>query len=281
MPVFQWARIPGTATVRKSGQFVNFTGLRLGRGVKPDLEADYNETWYEGSQPPEISDFELTVYPVTVAQFRSFVQQGDYENNDYWSESGRRWRDKANRWTPDNWKDRERTLDNQPVSGISWYEAEAYCNWLNSQSSTNQAIRLPTEAEWEWAARGPEGRCYPWGEKWQTGCCNNNESGINRLIAVGCFPGGVADWWRLIWPDSEVAHDLAGNVSEWTASGYTADYAGAHQSVLNADFGGARVLRGGSRFVEPYRLRGAARFRGDPHDWTSYWGFRLARTLAL
>jgi formylglycine-generating enzyme required for sulfatase activity len=140
------------------------------------------------------------------------------------------------------------------------------------------------EAEWEWAARGPEGRRYPWGDTWESGRCNSNESGIDRTSAVGCFPSGAAAWWRVMGPDSEVVHDLAGNVWEWTASEYgesSQDYAKAHQSVLNTNHpeNSPRVLRGGSWYFEPYGLRSAARFRFYPQGRSSSRGFRLARTL--
>ncbi len=82
---------------------------------------------------------------------------------------------------------------------------------------------------------------------------NGAESGVNRTSAVGGFPGGAADWWRALQPDSEAVHDLTGNVWEWTASLYTEDYAGARQSVLNANAGdGPRVLRGGSWSHGPF-----------------------------
>ena len=166
--------------------------------------------------------------------------------------------------------------------GVSWYEAEAYCNWLNEQLRLKPGtIRLPTEAEWEWVARGPEGRRYPWSDIWESWRCNSVESGIGRTSAIGCFPGGAANWWLVIQPGSEMVHDLAGNVWEWIASEYTEDYSKAHQSVLNTDHPIERpcVLRGGSWFNDPLGVRGAARLDRYPHAWFLDIGFRLARTF--
>jgi formylglycine-generating enzyme required for sulfatase activity len=221
---------------------------------------------------------------VTVAQFRPFVEQGGYRKNRYWSKTSLEYRrDKYRREAPEYWDDPTWTLANHPVVGVSWYEAEAYCNWLNEQLPSNQVVRLPTEAEWEWAARSPEGRQYPWGDTWENGRCNGEESGIGRTSAVGCFPGGAAGWWLAIQPDSEVAHDLVGNVWEWTASEYSENYSKAGQSVLNTDHPVGRwcVLRGGSWGSGPRWVRGAARVWSFPHDGTNYRGFRLARTLSL
>jgi len=125
------------------------------------------------------------------------------------------------------------------------------------------------------------GKTVSLGDEWEAWRCNSSESGINRTSAVGCFPGGAVDWWLAIQPDSEVVHDLAGNVWEWTASAYTEDYSGANQSVLNVNPGGPCVLRGGSWGLVPQWVRGAARFGGDPPDWGHYGGFRLARTFPL
>jgi len=226
----------------------------------------------------KIANFELAAYPVTVAQFRPFIEQGGYQEDRYWSEAGRQWMSKKKLRAPRCWDDPEWTPANHPVVGISWYEAEAYCNWLNAQLLTNQTVRLPTEAEWEWAARGPEGRIYPWGDQWQVWRCNNEDLKIRQTSAVGTFSSGAANWWRAIWPKNGGIHDLVGNVWEWTASEYTMDGAGAHRSVLNAYHGGPCVLRGGSWTNEPLWVRGAARLRSYPLYRSITRGFRLART---
>jgi formylglycine-generating enzyme required for sulfatase activity len=169
------------------------------------------------------------------------------------------------------------------VGGVTWYEVQAYCSWLNEKLGLSPlTVRLPTEAEWEWAARGPEGRRYPWGDDGESGRCNSSESGINRTSAVGCFPGGAADWWRLLQRDSEVIHDLASNVWEWTALEYNEDYSNAHQSVLNTNLQGDRwcVWRGGSWSDGPRGRRGAARGLRLPRTRNNNRGFRLPRTFA-
>ena len=275
----EWARIPGTTEVKESGKFPNFTGLRLGNGARPDPDPDPesqpDETWLAGTPPLEIETFELAVYPVTVAQFRPFVEQG-YRDDHWWSEAGRK--ERGDRTQPSLW-DESATLDPHPVVGVPWYAAEAYCNWLNAQLNLQPGtIRLPTEAEWEWAARGPEGRRYPWGDEWEVWRCNSDESGVRRTSAVGGFPGGAADWWRALDPTGLVVHDLAGNVWEWTASEYTEDYRGAQWSVLNANSGGPWVVRGGPWLYVPLSARAASRFGWITHGYPDL-GFRLAKDI--
>jgi formylglycine-generating enzyme required for sulfatase activity len=289
LPDFQWVRIPGTGTVQVSDHFPHFTGLKLGNGVRSDPEAHNDENWPASAEPLELQNFELAAYPVTVAQFRLFVEQGGYQEERYWSKPGWRYRNEGDRWrqgevkAPYAWDDPTWTLANHPVIGVSWYEAEAYCNWLNEQLQLPRGtLRLPTEAEWEWAARGPEGRRYPWGDDWESCRCNSSESGVNRTNAVGCFPGGAEDyWWKEILPDSEAVQDLAGNVWEWTASAYRKDYATAHESVLNTDHSvdSPCVQRGGSWGDDSKWLRGAARYSRSPHGRYRDRGFRLARTF--
>ncbi|MFZ1641194.1 MAG: SUMF1/EgtB/PvdO family nonheme iron enzyme [Candidatus Contendobacter sp.] len=225
----------------------------------------------------------LAAYPVTVAQFKPFVEQGGYREQRYWSADGWRWREGENRSEPWLWNHPVWTVPNQPVIGVSWYETEAYCRWLDERlQKPSGTFRLPTEAEWEWAARGPEGRRYPWGDLWEAWRCNSAESSLGRTSTVGCFPGGAADWWRVMTGYDGQVQDLAGNVWEWTASAYSEDYSKSNQPVMSADSGsGPRVLRGGSWFHEPLWLRSAARARFSPRDWLNLIGFRLARTLTI
>ena len=143
---------------------------------------------------------------MTNAQFRRFVEDGGYSE---------KWR---HCWTAEGWewcKEREATaprffdgpaynFPNQPVVGVSWYEAVAFADWLKEQ--TGRPYRLPTEAEWERAARHTDGRTYPWGEEWQDGIANTTEAGLGRPCAIGIFPGDRSVCGVL---------DMAGNVSEW------------------------------------------------------------------
>ena len=263
LPDIAWARIPGTAAVRESGRFPEFAAFKMG-------EFSF-----------EIDDFALAVYPVTVAQYRPFVDRGGYGEDRYWSKAGRQMRDEESWEAPASWESPLWTLANHPVVGVSWYEAEAYCNWLNAQLPAEQAVRLATEAEWEWAARGPKGRKYPWGEVSPEGRCNYWESGIRRTSAVGAFPSGAGDWWQSWSGDDAVLQDLSGNVYEWVGSEHTDDYSTAGEYIGRNRAGGYRVIRGGAWNNEARSVRAARRYSWPPEGRFDFVGFRLARTLML
>ena len=105
---------------------------------------------------------------------------------------------------PWRWNDPDYALHNQPVVGVSWYEAVAYAEWL--KQTVGKPYRLPAEAEWERAARHTDGRIYPWGNEWDANMANGKETGWGRPTVVGCFPEGNAKCG---------AADMAGNVWEW------------------------------------------------------------------
>lgn len=181
-------------------------------------------------------------HPVTNAQYRRFVEAGCYNKREYWSDEG--WqRKRTEGWTePRHWNRSEFNQPDHPVLGVSWYEAEAYARWAGG--------RLPTEQEWEKAARGIDGREYPWGE-WADWRCNSEEAGIGRTTPVGQFS-----------PEGDSVYglqDAAGNVWEWTATAK----------------GGDRVLRGGAWDHRRGSARCVARNWSDPDISYYNFGFRL------
>ncbi|MEZ4708633.1 MAG: SUMF1/EgtB/PvdO family nonheme iron enzyme [Caldilineaceae bacterium] len=174
------------------------------------------------------------------------------------------------RWEPFWWQDSRYNQPTLPVVGVNWYEAMAYAAWLSQV--TGQSYVLPSEAEWEWAARrrSPQerGRRYPWGDDWDAERCNSLAARLNAPNPVGVYPHGTT-------PDG--LHELAGNVYEWTRSLYRPyPYDPAMCEDDAAD--GLRVYRGGSWYVGPERVRCAYRGRNNPGHWNSSAGFRLART---
>jgi len=188
---------------------------------------------------------------------------------------------------------------NRPVVGVSWYEALAYCRWLTEtlQAASSRlhvwrdgqitnlpnpisTIRLPSEAEWEKAARGAAGRRWPWGDEWLEGQANTEEAGIGETSAVGAFPAGASPCGAL---------DMAGNVWEWTMTcwGRTSVLRPDYVYPYNQDDGreapsgpDARVLRGGSWYGDQRNARCACRFRLVPGDCDRDVGFRVVVSLA-
>ena len=122
--------------------------------------------FWMGDEPrlTETDAYQIAETPVTNAQFAQFLQQLGYRERAHWSEEGWEWRSRNAIEKPRFWDDPEWSAylgPDQPVVGVSWYEADAFARSLG--------MRLPTEAEWERAARGDEGRVYPWGDEWVPG----------------------------------------------------------------------------------------------------------------
>ncbi len=234
--------------------------------------SDADTLAYNAEKPQhrlELPTYWIGKTPVTNAQFRPFVAGDGYTNQDYWTDVGWEWREEEGITAPCRWDDAEWNGADQPVVCVSWFEAVAYARWLSAQ--TGQALRLPTEAEWEKAARGPDGFIWPWGNTWKEGRCNTEEAGIGTTTPVGSYPEGASPYGAL---------DMAGNVWEWTATRWTKDYPYAVEDEWTAEYlagEGGRMLRGGSWFNEQRVVRGALRnLSFSPHDRNLYDGLRLA-----
>lgn len=171
---------------------------------------------------------------------------------------------------PAFWHDVSLNNPAQPVIGICWYEARAYCAWLSAQ--TGQAFRLPTEAEWEAAARGQHSRRYAYGDDLDTACCNLFDTHIRRTTPIGVFPGGTT-------PEGLV--DMTGNIWEWTSSlfhAYPYDAADGREEV-QATSAARRVVRGGAWGVGHHSARTTCRWRLGPDMRGVDTGLRVVRVV--
>ncbi len=191
--------------------------------------------------------FLIAQYPTTVGEFARFVAATGYD-------AGTQWRSPGFAQT-----------DEHPVVYVSHHDAQAYCTWAG--------LRLPTEAEWEYAARGTDGRKYPWGNTAPNDKCLwwSAKTSRNGTCPVGEHPAGASPFG---------AHDLAGNVWEWTADYFdSADYALASRTdPTGPTKGDYRSLRGGSwyHWVD-LDVRASYRLHRRPDDRDDVLGFRCAR----
>jgi formylglycine-generating enzyme required for sulfatase activity len=149
-----------------------------------------------------LSSYYLGTYPVTVRQFKCFIDANGYNDESLWSPSGWRWRTGYSFEPPESSKDQQK-LDH-PQVGINWYEAFAFCRWLSQ--SCGYGVSLPNEMEWEKAARGSDGRKYPWGDIPPTSSRCNFDNYYALTTPVGSFPAGNSPY---------NCSDMAGNVWEW------------------------------------------------------------------
>jgi formylglycine-generating enzyme required for sulfatase activity len=239
---------------------------------KLDQDKNYQE-WIRREVPQHevtLNAYAIGRYSVTNAEFKRFVDDNGYTTQEYWTEAG--WKRKeSGSWTkPRYWEDTKWNDPSQPVVGVSWYEAAAYCKWLAEK--TGKPYRLPTEAEWEYAARGKEGYRYPWGNQWDKTRCNNKENGADRTTPVGQFsPQGDSSFG---------VGDMVGQVWEWCSTKY-ADYPYKSDDGREKSEGDdIRVLRGGSWVNNVAYCRGGCRFWYNPGYWSYDWGFRCARILS-
>jgi formylglycine-generating enzyme required for sulfatase activity len=211
-----------------------------------------------------LKPFYLSRYPITNAQFRAFISQGGWTKNKYWTAQGLEWRKKVTEQGGFSY-DSIWGINNRPVVGITWHEAVAYTRWLASK--TGKPYRLPTEAEWERAAGGPEHRHYPWGDQASDGISNLREAGIEQTCAVGIFPQD-----RTL----EGIYDIGGNVWEWCSSLAKEYPYRSDDGREDLEAAGRRILRGGAYETRRSAARCTQRRSLDPETRLPLIGFRVA-----
>ena len=219
--------------------------------------------------------YQISRYPITVAQYQAFVDAGGYTDKaeSWWTKAGWAWKVGQKVTGPRDY-DAVFQTPNHPRVGVSWFEAVAYCRWLSVKKG--QTIRLPREAEWERAARGVKGRLYPWGgEPDAPQRCNMEFTGIGATSAVGLFPLGDTPPES---PNEPGVADMAGNVWEWCQTKWRDDYKNYENAVDEGIEGeDDRALRGGSWFDSAWFCRSAFRFgfRLRPVEGLGFLGFRV------
>jgi formylglycine-generating enzyme required for sulfatase activity len=226
----------------------------------------------QGELPP----FRIGLFPVTNAQYAAFVGDGGYTESwrKRWTKAGWNWKGNSN--GPHTYGGAF-DLPNHPVVGVSWYEAAAFCGWLTERLRSagelgpDEMVTLPSEPQWEKAARGTDGRVYPWGDQPDPERANYEDTGVGATSAVGCFPGGASPYEAL---------DTSGNVWEWCRTkwqdGYQ-DYGGDDLAGPANDLEGdaRRVLRGGAFGRYQRYVRCACRDWSGPGYRFGGSGFRL------
>lgn len=212
-----------------------------------------------------LPEYYIDIHPVTNAEYKRFVDGGGYNKPEYWTEGGWRWIQEEGHQKPKLWDDKKYEAFNRPdhpVVGVSWYEAWAYAKWAGK--------RLPTELEWEKAARSVDGRKYPWGDTFDPERCNTKESRIRSTTPVTRYETGKS---------AHGCYDMVGNVWEWTSSlhksyPYRPDDGREDPSASATE---SRVLRGGS-WSNAAGAPASLREWRYPYGRGNNIGFRCAKT---
>lgn len=244
-------------------------GVGLRRDGLPDIAWEHCEAGdFLFGELPELrtveTPFRIARYPITHRQFQAFVDAGGYGQEEWWSGLAQRPDPTPARWTEPN----------APRESVSWYEAMAFCRWLDAGLSAagelpeGWLVCLPTEVQWERAARGTDGRAFPWGADFCSGHANVLEtlSGrklyVNRTSPVGLYPLGKAPSGAL---------DMGGNVLEWCRNEYE------RPDRVADDGERPRVLRSSSWYGDSDRCRASDSSMGSPFIRGDILGFRVCR----
>ncbi|MGO8673874.1 MAG: SUMF1/EgtB/PvdO family nonheme iron enzyme [Capsulimonadaceae bacterium] len=240
---------------------------RPGVGLRPDGLPDIvwcdvppGDFTFQNGDKRTLPAFRISKYPVTFVQFQAVLDAADGYADPRWWEG---LHDKGRKQQKGGPGEQAFKLDNHPREGVSWYDAMAFCRWLSVKLGVT--VTLPTEQQWEKAARGTDGRVYPYGNEFDADKGNTVETVIGQTSAVGAFPDGASPYGAL---------DMSGNVLEWTLSEYDTGL----DTKVSSD--ARRVVRGGAWGNNPYFARAGCRNLSDPGNRSNGVGFRLAASPA-
>ncbi|MCD6125162.1 SUMF1/EgtB/PvdO family nonheme iron enzyme [bacterium] len=270
----------------------------------PADEFDMGDSWGIGGAEEfpvhivHLSEYYIYKYEVTCAQYAEFIASGGYDDPEWWDPVSWKWKESEHINAPLNWGNPDYHLGeefpNYPVTGISWYEAMAYARFVGKS--------LPTEAEWEFAARGnegedinsdgiPDGFKFPWGNEFYRGdstFCNyksgadggmdSYDDGYRLTAPVGSYPHGASPFGVM---------DMAGNVAEWCYDWFDINYYSfsPYENPTGPETGTEKVVRGGSYITTSsidlpgYNLRTTSRAKKSPETRRNFIGFRLVKRV--
>ena len=212
----------------------------------------------------DLDAYYIAKYEVTNAQWKKFRDEPGYDEPKYWPGGHVVPRDQVPYWNDaKNHGGGTPGSGDYPVLGVNWDSAVAYCRWVSTK--TGKTYRLPTEAEWEKAARGTGQRRYPWGDGIDRSTANYvGAQPYDTGTPVGFYPKGASPYG---------VDDMAGNVMEWCQDWYSRDYysVSPRKNPKGPETGTYRVVRGGTFFTEPFELRSSARSAA----WPSFQAHRM------
>lgn len=248
LPPFDWCYIPTGDVVLEDGGYIPKVGLKQ-----------------------EVRAFHIAKYPITNAQYAPFIEYGGYKNRAYWTDAGWQKKEEENWTEPRFWHDARFMGDERPIVGVSWYEAVAYCKWLNSRIEISEKITLPTEQQWQRAAQGDEHRVFPWGNEWDAERCNHSteDNHSTRTNVVTEYENGASPFGVM---------DMCGNIDEWCLTEYYTGSNGIEDIEAKSPQQQHiwRCLRGGAWYdLVTGSFRAAFRDFDNPYYGLSGGGFRI------
>ncbi|MGE0882976.1 MAG: SUMF1/EgtB/PvdO family nonheme iron enzyme [Blastocatellales bacterium] len=261
-----WDNRPGVGFIERNGvKLPDIDWVRI-----PEGEFQYGDEGEEDNKPQKLRlpEFHISRFPVTYAQFQTFLNDPEGFNDRRWFEGLKASEDER------QMEEQYFKFNNHPRDTVNWYQAMAFCRWLSWRMGTTYdlkkvtdwAVRLPTEFEWEKAARGKDGRLYPYGNDFDAkkGNTYEDESRIGQTSAVGIFPNGASPYG---------VEEMSGNVFEWCLSNYSKPKFDVAKENLRTEDN--RVLRGGSWINDPVSARAVVRSSFRPANRNYNVGFRL------